>query len=152
MKIEINFTKSHLYLILAIVILLIATFVIGQSSPDDFGHRYEELVLRDSQGIGLISGNDIAKDAINAENIKKSGPYVELSVLSAKNADAASCEFIIKSCSTGGNTGKTCSPGFGPVPGEFGFTSVGRDKDYTGLGPAGECIGSGIMGLCCKTP
>ncbi len=148
MKLEINITKSHLYLILILVLVFISSFAIGQgsSNPSTFGHKYEEVDFN-----GKINGNDIAQGSITAENLNKVGPHVALNVLGAKNADAAACEFMITSCSTrGGDTGKECSIGYSPVPGEFGFSVRGRDRDYA-QNPGSECIGSGIMVLCCKT-
>ena len=130
----------------------IATIVLGQGTNlADFGHVYRELSLKDAQGKGLVEGSDIKENSITARNIKKNGAYVELSVLDARNADAASCEFIIKSCNNQ-QINKPCSPGYSPVSGVFGFVDIGRDRDYAVAGRTGECIGNGVMGLCCKSP
>jgi len=159
MKIEINITKSHLYLILAIVILLIASFVIGQASTEDFGHIYQELNLRDAQGDGLITGDDIKdgvitgddiKDGqITADDIEKIGGHVALNVLKAQNAGAASCNFLITHCGLT-QTGQACGdiPGFYQIPGGFSFIGMGwDDKDYTSTNP---CNSGGRMVLCCQ--
>ncbi len=153
MSVQITITKSHLFFLIALSLALVSILVIGQNSrPGEFGHAYTELALRDLQGRGLVVGEDLRDSTITAKNIKKLGPYAELNVLSAKNADAASCEFIIKSCNPGGPTNKVCSPGYTPISGEFGFSAYARDRDYTGTGSAGQCTGSGIIKLCCKSP
>ncbi len=150
MKVVLNLEKSQSYLIFVFLLVIISIFVIGQN-PSEFGHTYQELELRDSQGNGLIKGEDIDENTINANNLEKLGPYIKLSVLDAKNADAASCEFIIKSCNPGGETGKTCTPGYAPLKGDFGFTGLARDRDHVG-GTSGICTGSGVIGICCKSP
>ena len=153
MKIQIIITKFHVFLLFIIILISVSILVIGQNSnPGEFGHMYTELDFRDTQGRGLIVGEDIRDGSITAKSVKKLGPYAELNVLSAKNADAASCELIIKSCNPAGPTNKVCSPGYTPLQGEFGFSNYARDKDYTGSGSSGQCIGSGIMGICCKSP
>ena len=147
MKIEINITKTHLYLFFGIILLFTAAFVIGQNPG--IGHSYAELDLTNS-----IRSSDIKDREITANDIKFSGGFAELSVYKAKtadNADAARCEFRIIRCN-GNSPGYGCRNGFSEMPGSFSINGEAIDYMFDG-GSNGRCIdtnGDSWIGLCCK--
>ena len=136
---NIQITKSHLFLFLSMVIISIAAIALGQSNPNEFGHNYDELMLRDSQGKGLISAQDIQNILDDGKN------YIKLNVLRSKYADnalAARCDLKIIECN-GITINNQCKTGYYQTQGWFSFSGSAQDE-------TAQCSSGGKMSLCCK--